>query len=151
MVNTLGERFVDEGEDFQVYTYAKTGRRILAQPGHIAFQIFDQKTVPLLRSNYMRSRPVVANSVDELAAAWASNRPACAAPSTEFNKAAAPVEFDFSKRDGKSHHRSKSPTSPTGPSPIDSPPYQAYAVACGITFTYGGTEDRSAVPGADRG
>lgn len=36
MVNMNGERFVDEGEDFQVYTYAKTGRRILAQPGQIA-------------------------------------------------------------------------------------------------------------------
>ena len=43
MVNTNGERFVDEGEDFQVYTYAKTGRRILAQPGQIAYQIYDQK------------------------------------------------------------------------------------------------------------
>ncbi|MBM2803472.1 MAG: hypothetical protein HW419_1365 [Deltaproteobacteria bacterium] len=74
MVNMNGERFVDEGEDFQVYTYAKTGRRILAQPGQIAYQIYDRKTVPLLRSTYMRARPIVANSIDELADGLGANQ-----------------------------------------------------------------------------
>ena len=156
MVNMLGERFVDEGEDFQVYTYAKTGRRILAQPGHIAFQIFDQKTVPLLRSNYMRSRPVVANSVDELAAGLGIEPARLRRTIDGFNKAAAPVEFDFSKRDGKCT-TGLNPDKSNWASPIDSPPYHAYAVACGITFTYGGvkidpqcrvlTADDEAIPG----
>jgi tricarballylate dehydrogenase len=156
MVNTLGERFVDEGEDFQVYTYAKTGRRILAQPGHIAFQIFDRKTVPLLRSNYMRSRPVVAQSIEELAQGLGIEPARLRRTIEAFNKAASPVEFDFSKRDGKCT-TGLNPDKSNWASPIDSPPYQAYAVACGITFTYGGlkidprcrvlTADDEAIPG----
>lgn len=137
MVNTLGERFVDEGEDFQVYTYAKTGRRILAQPGQIAFQIFDAKTVPLLRTNYVRSRPVVANTIEELADGLGIEPKRLRRTVDEFNKAVSPVEFDFSKRDGKCTTGLAVDKS-NWASPIDSPPYQAYSVACGITFTYGG-------------
>jgi tricarballylate dehydrogenase len=137
MVNTMGERFVDEGEDFQVYTYAKTGRRILAQPGQMAFQIFDQKTIPLLRSNYVRSRPVFANTIEELADGLGIEPKRLRRTVDEFNKAVSPVEFDFSKRDGKCTTGLTVDKS-NWAAPIDSPPYQAYSVACGITFTYGG-------------
>ena len=41
IVNTRGERFLDEGADFRNYTYAKYGREILAQPGSVAYQVFD--------------------------------------------------------------------------------------------------------------
>jgi tricarballylate dehydrogenase len=156
MINMNGERFVDEGEDFQVYTYAKTGRRILAQPGHIAYQIFDQKTVPLLRSNYARSRPVIANSVEELAQGLGIEPARLRRTIDEFNKAVSPVEFDSSKRDGKCT-TGLNPDKSNWALPIDSPPYQAYAVACGITFTYGGlkidpkcrvlTADDTGIPG----
>ncbi len=44
MVNARGERFVDEGADIRALTYAKMGRAILAQPGQVAWQIFDGKT-----------------------------------------------------------------------------------------------------------
>ena len=36
LVNLAGARFVDEGESFNLYTYAKTGAAILAQPSAIA-------------------------------------------------------------------------------------------------------------------
>ncbi|MDH3445463.1 MAG: FAD-dependent tricarballylate dehydrogenase TcuA [Deltaproteobacteria bacterium] len=137
MVNMNGERFVDEGEDFQVYTYAKTGRRILAQPGQIAYQIYDQKTVPLLRSTYMRARPVTANTVEELADGLGIHRTRLRRTVDEFNKAVSAVEFDASKRDSKCTS-GLNPEKSNWASPIDSPPYKAYAVACGITFTYGG-------------
>ncbi len=156
MVNMNGERFVDEGEDFQVYTYAKTGRRILAQPGQIAFQIYDQKTVALLRSTYMRARPVIANTVEELATGLGIDPARLRRTIEQFNKAVSAVEFDASKRDGKCAvgiHPEKS----NWASPIDQPPFHAYAVACGITFTYGGlkispqcavlTVDDTAIPG----
>ena len=42
-VNGLGLRFFDEGEAQHSYTYAKTGRAVLAQPGARAYQIYDQK------------------------------------------------------------------------------------------------------------
>src|SRR6187455_1093343 len=50
VVNARGERFLDEGADFRNYTYAKYGARILAQPGGVAFQLFDATTRPQLRS-----------------------------------------------------------------------------------------------------
>ena len=156
MVNTNGARFVDEGEDFQVYTYAKTGRRILAQPGQIAYQIYDQKTVPLLRSTYMRARPMIAHTVEELAAGLGIDPPRLRRTIDEFNKAASPVEFDASKRDGKCTV-GLNPDKSNWAVPLDSPPFHAFAVACGITFTYGGlkinsqcgvlTVDDSAIPG----
>src|SRR5437667_10999345 len=48
-VNSLGLRFVDEGEAHHSYTYAKTGRAVLAQPGAIAYQIYDQKGINCFR------------------------------------------------------------------------------------------------------
>jgi tricarballylate dehydrogenase len=33
MINRRGHRFVDEGEDGAMFTYAKYGRAILAEPG----------------------------------------------------------------------------------------------------------------------
>jgi len=156
MVNMNGERFVDEGEDFQVYTYAKTGRRILAQPGQIAYQIYDQKTVPLLRSTYMRARPVIANTVEELASGLGIDPARLRRTIDEFNKVVSPMQFDSSKRDGKCT-TGLNPEKSNWASPIDAPPFQAYAVACGITFTYGGlkvnpqcgvlTADDTAIPG----
>ncbi len=156
MVNMHGERFVEEGEDFQVYTYAKTGRRILAQPGQMAYQIYDQKTLPLLRSTYMRARPVTAGSVEELADGLGIDQARLRRTIEDFNNAVSPVEFDASKRDGKCT-RGLNPEKSNWASPIDSPPYKAFAVACGITFTYGGlkidpqcavlTADDTPIPG----
>src|SRR5207249_703361 len=68
LLNGRGERFVDEGEDFQFFTYAKTGGAILGQPGGIAFQIFDAKVTSLLEPRYTTGRPVVAETLDDLAA-----------------------------------------------------------------------------------
>ncbi len=52
MVNARGERFVDEGADIRALTYAKMGRAILAQPGQVAWQIFDNKASHLLHDEY---------------------------------------------------------------------------------------------------
>ena len=49
MLNARGVRFVDEGEDFRNYTYAKFGREILSQPGGYAFQVYDSTAVSWLR------------------------------------------------------------------------------------------------------
>ena len=48
MVNLDGERFVDEGADFNSYTYAAYGAAILAQRNATAFEIFDSRAFPLL-------------------------------------------------------------------------------------------------------
>ena len=67
MVNAEGNRFVDEGEDFRNYTYAKFGREILKQKGGYAFQVYDAKMTPWLRKEEYADdvvEKVVAQTVD---------------------------------------------------------------------------------------
>jgi tricarballylate dehydrogenase len=52
VVNAKGERFINEGEDFHSYTYAKCGAEVMKQPGLFAWQVFDQKATRLLRDEY---------------------------------------------------------------------------------------------------
>src|SRR5438034_5720571 len=70
VVNARGQRFLDEGADFHSYTYAKYGGEILKQPGMFAWQIFDQKTVHLLRDEYRipRTTKEKADTLEALAA-----------------------------------------------------------------------------------
>ena len=69
MVNATGKRFVDEGADFRNYTYAKYGRVIMDQPGMMAWQVFDQKVIDMLRDEYRirRVTKVTANTIEDLA------------------------------------------------------------------------------------
>ncbi len=68
MITANGERFVDEGADFRNYTYAKYGRVILMQPGQFAWQVFDDKIIPMLRAEYRIKRvtKVRADTLEEL-------------------------------------------------------------------------------------
>ena len=140
IVNRLGERFVDEGADFRNYTYAKYGREILHQPGRLAFQIFDQKTIPLLREEY-RVRPVTkvrANTIEELADQMLIDPAGLRKTIDDFNAAVTDTNFNPSVLDGKSSRPPGQPAKTNWAVPIDEPPYEAFAVACGITFTFGG-------------
>ena len=66
IINRDGLRFVDEGEDTKLYTYAKFGAQMLKQPGGIAYQIFDQKTIQHLEPRYKTGKSVEANTLEEL-------------------------------------------------------------------------------------
>jgi succinate dehydrogenase/fumarate reductase flavoprotein subunit len=62
MVNNAGKRFVDEGIDLRNYTYAKFGRAVHEQLDGVAFQVWDQRTIPWLRSEeYRKCRVTIAN------------------------------------------------------------------------------------------
>jgi succinate dehydrogenase/fumarate reductase flavoprotein subunit len=70
MVNSAGERFVDEGVDLRNYTYAKFGRAILEQPGGVAWQIWGKEGQKWLRDEEYRDeivRKTWAKDVEELA------------------------------------------------------------------------------------
>jgi len=71
LVNRHGERFVDEGADFRNYTYARYGSLVLAQPGGVAWQVFDAEVIGMLRREYEHASAtyVEAGSLEELAAA----------------------------------------------------------------------------------
>lgn len=141
MVNGLGERFVDEGADFRNYTYAKYGRVILVQPGQFAWQVFDQKVTHLLRDEY-RIREVTkvsANSLEELAPKLDGvDTDRFLRTVREYNASVATeTQFDPNIKDGRSTRDLSIPKS-NWANTLDEPPFEAYAVTCGITFTFGG-------------
>lgn len=139
MVNTEGRRFVDEGEDFHAYTYAKTGAEILKQPGGVAYQIFDAKVKePLSRQLYDGATPVIARSIRELAEMLEINPDVLEQTVEEFNKAVRDDRpFNELIRDGRGT-RGIHPPKSNWAQKIDTPPFVAYAATCGLTFTYGG-------------
>ncbi|HUN51980.1 MAG TPA: FAD-dependent tricarballylate dehydrogenase TcuA [Candidatus Sulfotelmatobacter sp.] len=141
MLNAEGKRFVDEGADFRNYTYAKYGRVILNQPQQFAWQIFDQKVVHLLRDEY-RIRQVTkvqADTLEELAQKLDGvNAEAALATLREWNAAVqTEVPFNPTVKDGRGTQGLAVPKS-NWANPLDKPPYIAFQVTCGITFTFGG-------------
>ncbi len=156
MVNARGERFVDEGADFRNYTYAKYGREILKQPGMFGWQVFDAKVAHLLRDEY-RIRQVTkaqGNTLEELVGHMEGvDRDGFLRTVREFNQAVRrEVPFDPNVKDGRAAPL-KLPKS-NWANTIDQPPFVAYAVTCGVTFTFGGlkvntsamVEDRNGAP-----
>ncbi len=139
MVNIKGERFVDEGEDLRNHTYVKFGREIMGQPFRTAIQIFDQKTIPLLRDEY-RIKQVTkytANSIEELAAELEIDPVKLKATIDDFNAACQPGDFNPAILDGVTT-KGLSPNKTNWALPIDEPPFEAYVTTTGVTFTFGG-------------
>jgi tricarballylate dehydrogenase len=139
IVNVHGERFVDEGADMRNYTYAKYGREIIRQPQRLAFQIFDQKTVEILREEY-RIRQVTkgeASTIEGLAQQLDIDVEGLVRTVSAFNAACRPGNFNPAALDGKATSGITPPKS-NWALPIDTPPYVGFAVTCGITFTFGG-------------
>ncbi|RDW90517.1 uncharacterized protein DSM5745_02292 [Aspergillus mulundensis] len=155
MLNTEGKRFVDEGVDMRNYTYAVFGRAILAQPGHVAFQVWGADMVPWLRGEEYREEIVeriTGDSLEELAGECAKRglRDPGQFLDTirEYNEAVAAFReenpdhrWDPAIKDGLS-------TQSTGKklalpksnwaTPLTRGPYVAVKVTCGVTFTFGG-------------
>lgn len=139
-VNTLGQRFFDEGEARHSYTYAKTGWAVLGQPGALAYQIYDQTTIPLLGNRYEFSTPIEADSIDELAGKIGIDPTILNHTVREFNNAVRKdVAFDPKILDGKCTE-GITPKKSNWASPIEKPPYWAYSITGGVTFTFGGLQ-----------
>lgn len=139
MVNLRGHRFVDEGETWRGLTYAKMGRAILAQPHARAFQVFDAKhrNLDLLRS-YDKAEGIRANTLEELGAKlglW--DIPTFISTIREYNAAVQPGEFNPFKPDGKSTIGIE-PERRNWALELETAPFEAFPVTCGMTFCYGG-------------
>jgi tricarballylate dehydrogenase len=141
LVNARGERFLDEGLDFHSYTYAKYGHEVMKQPGLFAWQIFDQKIVHLLREEYRIARITKeqANTLEELAPKLAGvDAKAVLETLHAYNAAPRPdVTFNPNIHDGL--RTFGLPVDKTNwAQKLDAPPYHAYGVTAGVTFTFGG-------------
>jgi tricarballylate dehydrogenase len=141
MVNANGHRFVDEGADFRNYTYAKYGRVILNQPGQFAWQIFDQKVTSLLRDEYRIKQvtKVTGRTLDELAGKLEGVDPeGFLKEMAAYNQAVdQSIPFDPNVKDGR-RTVGLSVDKTNWANTLDEGPFEAYAVTCGVTFTFGG-------------
>jgi len=141
MLNNDGNRFLDEGADFRTHTYAKYGREILAQPGQVAWQVFDSQVTPLLQHEYhiRQITRVRADSLEGLLAKMDGVNAARALKTVrEFNSAVMrDVPFSPNALDGRGTSGLAVPKS-NWANTLEVPPFEAYAVTCGVTFTFGG-------------
>ncbi|MDP6567298.1 MAG: FAD-dependent tricarballylate dehydrogenase TcuA, partial [Alphaproteobacteria bacterium] len=141
IINADGRRFVDEGADFRNYTYAKYGREILNQPRQFAYQLFDQKVAHLLRDEY-RIRQVTKAQSDTLEGLVAQMEGVDAEQFVqtigEYNAAVrTDIAFDPTVKDGR-RTEGLAVDKTNWANTIDEPPFMAFGVTCGITFTFGG-------------
>ena len=141
LINAEGKRFVDEGAEFHLMTYAKYGKNVQQQPGSFAWQVFDSKVKHLLRSEYRIKfvTKVTANTLEELATKLEGVNPEGFLKTVcEFNAAVRKdVKFDHVIKDGKGTVGIDPPKT-NWAQVLDTPPYEAYATTCGITFSFGG-------------
>ncbi len=137
MINKLGVRFVDEGEDQQFFTYAKFGGIILNQPGGIAYQIFDSKVTHLLEPRYSTSKPLSADTLEALVKKLEVDQETAIKTLNEYNAAAGHGTFNPAERDAVATKGLALPKS-NWAQRLDAPPLLAYPVTGGITFSFGG-------------
>ena len=141
MLNARGERFVDEGINFRNYTYAQYGRAILEQPKHFAWQIFDAQVMALLYEEYRVdfASKVQAETLEELVELLADVDAQKALQTLTAYNAAVDINtpFDPTVKDGRA--TKGLPLNKTNwANRLEKPPFVAYPVTCGITFSYGG-------------
>ncbi|MDP6706080.1 MAG: FAD-dependent tricarballylate dehydrogenase TcuA [Alphaproteobacteria bacterium] len=139
MVNIEGNRFVDEGEDYRNLTYVRFGSAIMEQPRRTAVQIFDQKTVDMLRDEY-RIRQVTkaqSDTIEGLAEALEIDAQGLARTVAEYNAACQSGDYNPAILDGVGTE-GISPRKSNWALPIDSPPYVGFVTTTGVTFTFGG-------------
>ena len=139
-VNALGLRFFDEGEAQHSYTYAKTGRAVLAQPGAIAYQLYDQTGLSCLRYPHHKATFVEAGTIAELAGKVGIEPAVLVHTVEEFNRAVCDDRpFLPGRLDGRATRGLAVPKS-NWATRIEAPPFRAYPVTGGVTFTFGGVE-----------
>jgi tricarballylate dehydrogenase len=142
VVNREGDRFDDEGGDVWPKRYATWGRLVAAQPGQSAFAIFDRSAmsrfIPTLYP------PITGSTLEELAEKLGVNPSRFAATVETYNRSVPRNgECDFSRLDGIATQGLQIPKS-NWAAPIVGPPFFAYPLRPGVTFTYLGLAvDRS--------
>jgi tricarballylate dehydrogenase len=143
IVNARGERYVDEGLNFHSHTYAKYGAEIVKQPGMFAWQVFDAKASPLLRGEYRirRVTKAEAGTLEELAPKLEGvDAPAFLRTVREFNAACrCDVPFNPNILDGR-RTQGLAIDKTNWANPLNTPPFHAYHVTTGVTFTFGGVK-----------
>jgi tricarballylate dehydrogenase len=144
VVNRDARRFYDEGEDFWPKRYAIWGRLVAQQQGQIAWSVIDSKAIG-------RFMPPVwpgtrAGTLPDLARQLGLDEATFLQTLGDYNAACRPGTFDHTALDD-CRTEGLTPAKTHWALPIDTPPFYAYAVRPGVTFTYLGlkTDETAAV------
>jgi tricarballylate dehydrogenase len=133
VVNREAKRFYDEGEDFWPKRYAIWGRLVAQQPGQIAYAIVDAKAMGRFMPPVFP--PLRADSISALAAQLALDPQGLEQTVRQFNAAVRPGAFDHTVLD-ECATEGLAPPKTHWARRIDAPPFFAYPLRPGLTFTY---------------
>ncbi|SHK51736.1 FAD-dependent tricarballylate dehydrogenase TcuA [Paraburkholderia terricola] len=133
VLNGKAQRFYDEGEDFWPKRYAIWGRLVAFQPGQVAYSIIDSKAIGRFMPPVFPG--IRANSLEELARLTGLDEAAFVETIKSYNAACRVGTFNHAVLDD-CHTEGIEPPKTHWAQPIDKPPFYAYALRPGITFTY---------------
>lgn len=133
VVNKNAQRFYDEGEDFWPKRYAIWGRLVAKQPQQIAYSIIDSKSVGKFMPPVFEGTQ--ANTIPELARKLNLDVDVFTQTVMEYNKACVKGEFNHTVLDN-CYTENIIPQKTHWAVPLNQPPFFAYALKPGITFTY---------------
>ena len=139
VVNSKGRRFYDEGEDLWPKRYATWGQLIAGEPSQIAYSIFDSQVAGrFIPSIYP---PIESESIAGLAAKLELPAEELAESIGAYNTSvpAAGPAYDPKRLDGR-HTEGLSPPKSNWALKIERPPFMAYPLRPGVTFTYLGVK-----------
>lgn len=151
LVNAEGERFVDEARGPIDAWYERTSRDISAQTGGIAWVVLDQQalSVPNIRSGIRTEvPPVVAGTIEELAAGIGAPAEALARTLSAYNAACGEGEFSPLAPDGLATSGLVPPKSHWA-RPVSEGPFEAYPIMAANVFTFGGLKTTAAAEVVD--
>jgi tricarballylate dehydrogenase len=137
VVNRDGERFYDEGEDFW-------GRLVAGQPNQQAYSIIDQQAIgrfmpPVFPGTQASTLPELARLLELPEAVFVKTV-------EDYNQACQVGSFDHTALDD-CHTEGLTPAKTHWARPLVKPPFYAYPLKPGVTFTYLGlaTDETAAV------
>jgi tricarballylate dehydrogenase len=144
VVNRHAQRFYDEGEDFWPKRYAIWGRLVAQQPGQIAYSVIDAKAIGRFMPPVFPGEK--ADSIAQLARQIGLDARALVRTVETYNAACRAGTFDHAVLDDCATS-GLAPPKTHWARRIDTPPFHAYALKPGITFTYLGVkvDERTAV------
>ena len=137
VVNEHAERFYDEGEDFWPKRYAIWGRLVAGQPNQIAYSIIDAKSIGKFMPPVYP--PYRGETLADIAQALGIDADRLQRTVATFNSAVSAGTFDHTVLDD-CHTEGLAPPKTHWARCIDTPPYFAYPLRPGLTFTYLGVE-----------
>lgn len=137
VVNKNAKRFYDEGEDLWPKRYAIWGRLVAQQQDQIAYSIFDSKIIGRFMPSVFPA--ISASTIGDLAHNLSLPPAALERTVSEFNRAVRPGTFNQAILDTCGTQDLAPPKSHWAQT-IDTPPFYAYPLRPGITFTYLGVK-----------